>query len=247
MEFSLQQVLLLSICAALVGAHKTGLNGAGALSIPISIAIFGAKSSTGVLLPILIMADIFAVAHYVKYTNWSCIVKLVPGSVIGVMSAVLLGQYIDDNTFKKLIATAIIVCLLFLVVQKKHKHLLVTLKKSKTFAGFIGVLGGFASMIGNAAGGIYSTYFISMELNKNMFIGTTAITFFLLNLFKLPFHIFVWKTITLNTFLIDLCTIPGILIGGFLGVKIVKLIPDKYYRGFIIVMTIISAIILLYR
>jgi uncharacterized membrane protein YfcA len=93
------------------------------------------------------------------------------------------------------------------------------MKNSKIFAGIIGVLGGFASMIGNAAGGIFSTYFVSLELQKHTFIGTTAITFFLLNVFKLPFHIFVWKTITLNSFLIDLCTIPGILIGGFLGAK----------------------------
>ena len=246
MEFSLHQILLLSICAAMIGAHKTGLAGVGALSIPISIAILGAKSSTGVMLLILIMADIFALVHYVKYTNWLCITKLVPGSVVGVLSAVLLGHYIEDGTFKKLIASAIIVCLITLLIQKKHKHILITLKRSKIFAGVIGVFGGFASMIGNAAGGIYSTYFISLELNKNVFIGTMAITFFLLNIFKLPFHIFVWKTITLNTFFVDLCSIPGILIGGFLGVRIVKLIPNKYYRVFIILMTIISSIILLF-
>jgi len=245
MEFSIGQIIMLSICAALIGMHKTGLAGAGALSIPISVAIFGAKSSTGVMLPILIMGDIFAVAHYFKYTNWKCIARLVPGSVVGVITAVLLGQYIDDVTFKKLIASAIILCLVFLVIQKKHKHLLVLMKNSKIFSGIIGVLGGFASMIGNAAGGVFSTYFVSLELEKQTFIGTTAITFFLLNIFKLPFHIFIWKTITLNSFLIDLCTIPGILIGGFAGVWLVKFIPDKYYRTFIIVMTIISSIILL--
>jgi uncharacterized membrane protein YfcA len=245
MEFSIEQIIMLSICAALIGMHKTGLAGAGALSIPISIYIFGAKSSTGVMLPILIMGDVFAVVHYMKYTNWSCIVRLIPGCVVGVITAVLMGQYIEDVTFKKLIASAIILCLIFLLIQKKHKHLLIKIKESKIFAGVIGILGGFASMIGNAAGGIFSTYFVSLELDKHTFIGTTAITFFLLNIFKLPFHIFVWKTITWNTFFVDLCTIPGILIGGFAGVWLVKLIPDKYYRMFIIVMTIISSIILL--
>jgi uncharacterized protein len=245
MDFSIGQIIMLSICAALIGMHKTGLAGAGSLSIPISVAIFGAKSSTGVMLPILIMADIFAVVHYVKYTNWRCVARLVPGTIAGVITAVLLGQYIDDVTFKKLIASAIILCLVFLLIQKKHKHILIRIKNSKIFAGVIGLLGGFASMIGNAAGGIFSTYFVSLELQKHTFIGTTAVTFFLLNLFKLPFHIFVWKTITLNTFFIDLCTISGILIGGFAGVQLVKLISDKYYRLFIILMTIISSLILL--
>lgn len=245
MDFTLQQIILLSICGGLIGAHKTGLTGVAALSIPLAAAVFGAKLSTGVLLPILIMGDIFAVVHYWPHTDWRCIVHLVPGSIVGVVIAVVLGQMIDDTTFRRLIAIVIISCLFLLLVQKKHKQFLLKIQESGILSGVIGLLGGFASMIGNAAGGIYITYFITLELNKNIYVATMAITFFLLNIFKLPFHIFVWHTITWQTLLVDLCAVPGILLGGFAGVKIVSLLSEKYYRIFIIIMTFITAVIMM--
>ena len=66
------------------------------------------------------------------------------------------------------------------------------------------------------------------------------------NLIKVPFHILVWGTISWQTFLIDLAALPGIALGFWIGVKIIKLIPEREFRYFIIVMTLLAAIRLLY-
>ena len=87
-----------------------------------------------------------------------------------------------------------------------------------------------------------SIYFLAMGLEKNRFIGTGAWFFLLVNLFKLPFHIFIWETIDTKTFLLDLTLIPTIVIGAFMGVWIVKKIPDKPYRLIVIVSVVIAAI-----
>ena len=99
-------------------------------------------------------------------------------------------------------------------------------------------------MIGNAAGPIMALYLLSMHLPKKVYIGTAAWFFFIINLFKIPFHIFIWETITLNSFIFDLLMLPGIIIGALLGVRIVKLFPEKAYRYFVILTTIVSALLL---
>ncbi|MBT8293884.1 MAG: sulfite exporter TauE/SafE family protein, partial [Eudoraea sp.] len=82
---------------------------------------------------------------------------------------------------------------------------------------------------------------------KNVFIGTAAWLFLIVNVIKLPFHIFVWKTISWETLVIDLKLIPGIILGLFIGVRLVKIIREKFYRKLILILTAIGAILILFR
>jgi uncharacterized membrane protein YfcA len=100
-------------------------------------------------------------------------------------------------------------------------------------------------MMGNAAGPIMSLYLLAMRLPKLHFIGTAAWFFFLINVFKAPFHILVWKTITLQTAALNLTMVPALLGGVYLGIKIVNKIPEKAYRILVIVTTAAAAAFLL--
>lgn len=113
------------------------------------------------------------------------------------------------------------------------------------FGSFTGIAGGFTSMVGNLAGSVMALYFLSMRLPKNAFIGTAAWFFLVVNWFKVPFHVFVWHTITVNILLLCLCTTPIILLGGYLGVVITKRLSENSYRWFIIVMTLAAAVAML--
>ena len=126
-------------------------------------------------------------------------------------------------------------------------------KKSKNvpthwaFAGFIGTMAGITTMIGNLAGAFSNIYFLAMRLPKNEFIGTAAWLFFIVNIFKLPFHIFIWKTITPETLLINLKLVPGIVLGIIVGVRLVKIIKEQFYRKMILILTAIGAFLILFR
>jgi uncharacterized protein len=109
----------------------------------------------------------------------------------------------------------------------------------------MGILGGFATMIGNVAGPIFAIYLLAMHLPKNNFIGTGAWFFLITNLVKFPLHIFIWKTINLQTLLLDVTLFPGIAAGAFFGIWLIKKIPDKTYRFFVITITALSALLLL--
>jgi hypothetical protein len=112
-------------------------------------------------------------------------------------------------------------------------------------AAILGTVAGFSTMVGNAAGPLMSLYLLSMGLEKNQLIGTAAWFFFVVNVIKVPFHVLFWGTIAAETLFIDLLVVPVIVGGVFLGLWLVRRIPEKAYRYFIIVSTTIVSIRLL--
>ena len=127
-------------------------------------------------------------------------------------------------------------------LERGHKD---EVPHNKAFGVTSGILGGFTSMVGNLAGTVMAVYLLSMRLPKNAFIGTTAWFFMATNWFKVPFHVFAWHTINLNTVLLDLSTLPLIILGAYLGIIIVKKLSERTYRWFIIVMTLVAAFFML--
>ena len=82
---------------------------------------------------------------------------------------------------------------------------------------------------------------------KNEFIGTGAWLFFIVNVFKIPFHVFVWKTANTDTLILNSVLLPAILIGFGIGVVLVKKISNTNYRKFVLVVTALGGIIMLFR
>jgi len=223
----------MGLCAIGIGMAKTGLGGLGMIVVPVMANIFGAKSSTGILLLLLIMADFFGVRYYHMHADMRQLVKLIPSTIIGIVTGVFVGDQISDEYFQLLLIIVIISGVLMTVIK-------VEIKENKIFSIIVGFLGGFITMIGNAAGPIMAIYFLSMGFNKNTFIGTAAWFFLFVNLFKVPFHVFIWDTIDLDILLFDLSLFPLILIGALIGVWIVKKIPDRPYKIFVIVSVVLS-------
>lgn len=213
-------------------------------AVPIMAAVFGGKTSVGLLLPLLSMADVFAVSYYNRHAEWKYIWRLLPAAVVGVGIGIWVGYIVDDDAFDGLIAIIIISSLVLMIVQE-YTTLSDKLISSWAVASIFGVLGGFSTMIGNAAGTIMAVYLLATRIPKNNFIGTTAWFFLIINLFKFPFHIFIWGTITAKSFLFDLAALPAIVLGVFLGIRIVRFIPEKAFRYFVIVMTFIISLRLL--
>ena len=85
-------------------------------------------------------------------------------------------------------------------------------------------------------------YLLSMGMKKNEFIGTAAWFFFTVNLIKVPLHIFVWETITFQSILVDALAVPVIVGGAVIGLAIVRRIPERSYRLFILSITTVIAI-----
>jgi uncharacterized protein len=244
LSLSPAQLVLVGLVALLVGMAKTGVHGAGMASVPLLALVFGGRSSSGVLLPMLVFADLMGVRYYHQHASWPHLKKLFPWAAGGVIAGSIVGGFIDDHLFKKIMAVVIllsVVVMIWLEHGGKEK-----IPDKPLFSRTAGVAGGFTSMVGNLAGTVMAVYLQAMRLPKNIYIGTTAWFFLVTNWFKVPFHLFVWHTISLDIFLLDLTMIPLIGLGAYLGIVIVGKIPEKYYRWFIISTTILASFLVLF-
>jgi uncharacterized protein len=238
-DFTWAELLIFFLVAVFIGMSKTGVHGAGMMSVPLLASVFGGQRSSGILLPILCLADILGVWYYHRHASWHYLRKLFPWAALGTVLGTVVGGTIDDNVFKMIMAIVIVVIIVGMVwLERGHKE---DIPDYGWFAAFVGVFGGFTSMVGNLAGSVMAIYFLSMRLPKNEFIGTTAWFFLVMNLFKVPFHVLAWHTINPDTFLLDLTTLPFIALGAYLGILIVKKLKDRTYRWFIIGMTLAAA------
>ena len=92
----------------LIGMSKAGIKGIGILFVTLIALVYGAKESTGIIMPLLILGDIFAVIYYKRHTKWIYILKFLPWMIFGVLVAVFIGKDIPESIFNILMAIIII-------------------------------------------------------------------------------------------------------------------------------------------
>lgn len=231
--------------AFVIGISKAGIKGIAIINVTLMALAFGAKESTGLIVPLLVVGDAFAVVYYNRHAQWKYIAAFLPWMILGILLGTAIGKDLPETTFKISMSIIILgtVIMMYWWDRKKSKNV----PTHWAFAGFIGTMAGITTMIGNLAGAFSNIYFLAMRLPKNEFIGTAAWLFFIVNIFKLPFHIFIWKTITPETLIINLKLVPGIILGIIVGVRLVKIIREQFYRKMILVLTAIGAILILFR
>lgn len=244
-SYDLIQWILVMLAAFLIGMGKAGLKGVDMLNVTLMAIVFGGKTSTGIVLPLLCVADIAAVAYYNRHAQWKYFWKLVPWMMAGILLGVYAGKDMDEQLFKKIIAAIILVTIVVVFVMEYRKSKVVP--DNLFFTIPTGLAAGFTTMMGNLAGAFANLYFLAMRLGKNDFIGTGAWIFLFMNLFKLPFQIFYWKNIDTETIQVDLLLIPALAAGFWAGLKIVQKINDVQFRRLIIVLTLIGAVLMLLR
>ena len=238
-----QSFLIAIGCALLLGIAKSGIKGLAVLIVTGLAIVYGARESTGILMPLLICGDIFAVVYYKRHVKWIYLIKLLPWMGAGVLTGVFFGKDLSEDLFKSGMAVIILlsVVMMYYWDQKKNKQV----PTHWSFAALMGVMSGFTTMVGNLAGAFSNIYFLAIRLPKNEFIGTAAWLFFFINLFKVPFHIWSWGTINRMSFQVSLSLIPAVILGFVIGVFLVKKIKNDKYRLLILLMTGLGGLVIL--
>lgn len=244
-NFSSYQFLIVIVAALVIGFSKTGIAGLTILVVPIMADAFGGKVSTGIMLPMLIVGDLMAVWRYHKHVNWQNIRKLMLWTVIGLALGLIIGKYINDSQFKATIAIIVIICLVILIYTERKGDQLQVPQKLWFYAS-TGVLAGFATMIGNAAGPIFTIYLLAMNFKKREYMGTNSVFFCIVNLIKVPLQIFIWHNISVKNLLLTGTILPFIAAGAILGFVVVNKINEKVFRYVIIILTTLASLKLLF-
>lgn len=240
----LSEIQLFYIClsALLVGFGKTSAGGVGILAVlSMAMAIPG-KNSPGVLLPMLVMADFFAVVFYRRHCQWRILVRMLPLTFVGVILGYFLIGIIPNENFGKVIGGLFLVMLLMdiSVPDSAKRHF-----EGWLLTSIFGVLAGIATMIANAAGPVFAIYLLRMGLDKKEFVGTRAWYYLILNLFKVLFSVNL-GLINLESFKLNLTLFPLILIGAFLGYWFLSLINLEIFKWLIRIAALLASIRLLF-
>ena len=241
-QFSTYQIVILCVCALLIGVNKTALPGIGILPVVLLADTFDSRLSTGMQLLMLAWADIMAVIYFRRSADWRIILRLLPWSLLGLGIGWWILGYIppENNAAMKLLIGWIVIGLLVLNFVRKR------LDPEKIPSGiipsaFYGSLMGSTTMLANAAGPVSAIYLLSMKLPKEQYMGSGAWLFLIVNWIKVPMFWYQGR-ITCEVLLADLWMIPLLVAGGFLGIVLFKRLPQKLFENIVMVLVVIAAV-----
>lgn len=233
----------------LFGMSKTGVPGMGLPGVLLMTLAFPGqeKLSSGAVVPLLVIADTCAVGYYWRQADWKRIRQLLPSIYFGLIIGTAVLWSVDHAQFKTLLAILVLSLIGFEQIRRWLRWNRVS--HSPVFAWTMGLLSGFTTQIGNAAGPVMSVYMSSQNMEKQDFMGTWSVVFFIINVSKLPLiggAVPGLNMITRETLLLDLILLPALMTGVLLGRKIYQVIPEKYFLPSVMVLNLLVPIQMLF-
>jgi len=218
----------------------------GMVAILVMAQILPARASTGVILPMLIVADIFAVTAFRKFTVWSHLVRMLPPALVGIVTGFFLMPYISDQNFGPLIGWITLALLMLMVLQKLTRRLAASAVEHPGIAWPLGWLAGVTTMLANAAGPVMTIYLLAARLPKYEFVGTAAWFFFIINVVKIPFSAAL-GLIQPSSLLLNVFLVPAIIAGIFLGRWLLGKINQRVFEWLMITFSLLGALRLILK
>jgi len=237
------QWALAVLAALIVGISKSGIGGLGMLSVVIFAQLMPAKQATGMVLPLLCFGDFVAAGVYWRHAKWAHLWRLFPWTAAGVVIGYLALDRVDERQARMMIGGIILTLAVMHVIRRQvagHEA-----EHGAWFAPTIGVLAGFTTLVANAAGPLMAVYMLAMRLPKLDFVGTAAVFFLLLNLFKVPFMVHL-GLINASSFTLNLLLAPIVLAGAWFGRKLVLKIDQRTFENIALALSFIAGLKLLF-
>jgi uncharacterized membrane protein YfcA len=224
-----------------VGISKAGFSGFSLLHVLIFAWLFGARGSTGVVLPLLIFGDISAVRTFHRHAQWPYIRRMLPPACVGVVLAAWFMSRLSDAAYKPILGWIILVLAALHLLRSARPRWFGDVPHSLGFAWAMGLLAGVMTMMANAAGPIFALYALAVGLPKFELVATGAWFFFIMNLIKVPFSVGL-GLIQAPTLLLNLILFPPILVGIALGRWLTQIVPQELFNRLLLMFAAIAAL-----
>ena len=243
-DLTLQQWALACLAAVGIGVSKSGLPGVSLLHVVIFAQLFPGLQSTGVVLPMLVVGDIGAVLLFRRHADGHHIRRTLPPAAIGVVAGWAVMRFWGQADFRPVIGAIVLALAVIQLIRHWRPETLADLPHTRSFAWTIGLLAGGVTMVANAAGPVMALYLVAVSLPKNVFVGTSAWFFLLINLFKIPFSLQL-GLIHLDSLAFNVRLLPLVVAGLFLGRAVVARLPQRTFDTFILLFAWAAALRLL--
>ncbi len=233
-----------ALVIVLIGLSKGGLGGTlAALATPLMTLVLPAPQAVGFLLPILMVADVFAlIAHWKRWDN-KLVLLLLPGAVVGVAIGTFFLTSISAETLRKIIGLIILIFVIYRIFEiriQRSMHY-----TARNWHGVVaGGAGAISSTLAHTGPPPVAIYLLMQNIPPRTFVATMVLFFAVLNWVKVPSYFFAglfdFKLLAQVAWLLPLLPV-SVWLGKNMTVKLDKAVFDRV----IVVLLGVSAIFLL--
>jgi len=220
--------VIVAFVALLIGLSKGGLGAVLAvISTPLLSQVMPVADAISLALPLLIIADLFALRVYWRKWNLHYIKLLLPTSIIGIIIGTALLANLPDHLLRILLG---IFVLLFVAYRLLADRLLNFDYQPHDWHGYIaGGVAGAGSAVANVGGPPFTIYLLLQNLPPLTFVGTTTLYFAVINVLKVP-PLIVAGLMDWNVLLSVIWVIPLLPLGVWIGGKLIKRINQRNFE-----------------
>jgi uncharacterized membrane protein YfcA len=239
----------LGVAAVVIGISKTALPGANILAIALFATVLPARSSTAAMLLLLIVGDVFALLAYRRHAHWPTILRLAPAVIAGLLLGFAFLALMGDGAVRRAIGVILLVMIAVTLWRRWRQSRADAVAREPggriLLAGVYGSLGGFSTMVANAGGPVMSMYFLATRTSVQVFLGTAAWFFAIINLVKVPFLAGL-GLFDAPVLLLDAVLAPFVVIGALGGLAVARRLDQRLFDRIVIALTIVGAVYLLF-
>jgi uncharacterized protein len=241
--------LLVCFAMLLIGVTKSGFgSGVGLMIVPLTTIgmahadpTHGSQATLGLMLPLLVIGDLLAVWQYRRLFSMDIVKHLMPGTLVGVVLGGLMLWWFHSyaSMVGALMRIEIGLESIIMVaiwwwrnVRGMQKNLMPEPWRSHVTGSFAAV----SSTLAHAAGPVISMYLLPLKLNRQLYVGTCAIYFFILNTAKLPAY-YLANQFQYARLGFTMKFLPLVVVGAVLGLWLNHHIDEKLFVKIVYLVT----------
>jgi uncharacterized membrane protein YfcA len=232
------------IAILVVGLSKAGFGGGvGAVSTPLLALTIPVPEAAVLLLPLLILADLFALPYYRHHYDRYSVGWLLPGAMVGILLGTLFFGYFSANEHVLKVGIGVI-SLLFIVYQVGRHWLTKKLegKRPSPASGIgFGFAAGFASTLAHVGGPPITMFLLPQKLPRQVFVGSTLVFITIVNLVKLiPYSLL--GLLRIGNLMTTLILAPLVFVGIRLGIYLNEHFSDVWFNRVIYALLLVTGV-----
>ncbi|MBO0981558.1 sulfite exporter TauE/SafE family protein [Microbacterium sp. SD291] len=247
LELSAWAWIALGLAAVITGISKSAIPGGSTLAVVLFAAVLPARTSTAAMLLLFIVGDVFALIAYRRHAHWPTLLRLAPAVIAGLLVGFAFLALADDAIVRRAVGAILLLMIAVTLWRRWRQNRADAVAPALggiLLSASYGTLGGFTTMVANAGGPVMAMYFLATRTPVQVFLGTSAWFFAIINLVKVPFLTGL-GLITPEVLLMDLALAPLVVAGALVGLRIARRIPQQLFDRLVIALTIAGSVYLL--
>jgi uncharacterized membrane protein YfcA len=211
----------------ILGLAKGGFAGIGTLATPIIALAIPPVQAASIVLPILIVQDVYSLYVYRRHWDAFNLRVLLPGAFVGVAIGYFLAAHLSDAGVGFAVGAISIAFGVRQLLQRPN--LPPPPKRPNVAAGwFWGACSGFTSMISHAGSPPFQIYVMPQRLDARVFVGTNVLFFAAVNWIKVPPYLALGQ-FTRDNLMTSAVLFPLAILTTWLGVILVQRVSNERF------------------